>query len=82
MKKINTVCLITVLLMQLFTQNSGIETISRLIKLPVAKAGSAVAFPENTPPVQTNVSDALYFKTGSEGFPYTGAEENSSENNE
>lgn len=68
MKKINTVCLITVLLMQLLTQNNGVGTISRLMKSPIIKAGSAVAFPENIPQTRTNVSDALYFKTGSGSF--------------
>jgi len=54
-------------------QNVGIGTISPLMKLHIAKADSAVALLENTQALNTNVKTALYFKTGSGPFPYTGA---------
>jgi|GEM_PF-913394 len=51
----------------------GIGTISPLMKLHVVKADSAVALLENTQTLNTNVSNALYFKTGNGLLPYTGA---------
>ena len=53
--------------------NVGIGTISPLMKLHVVKADSAVALLENTQTLNTNVSNALYFKTGNGLLPYTGA---------
>ena len=51
----------------------GIGTSNPLMGLHIAKADSAVALFENTQALNVNVSNALYFKTGSGGFPYTGA---------
>lgn len=53
--------------------NVGIGTISPLMKLHVVKADSAVALLENTQILNTNISNALYFKTGNGLLPYTGA---------
>jgi hypothetical protein len=52
---------------------TGIGTILPLMKLHVAKADSAVALFENTQYLNTNVSTAIYFKTGNGALPYTGA---------
>jgi hypothetical protein len=54
-------------------QNVGIGTPSPLMKLHVVHSDSAVALLENTQTLNTNVSTAMYFKTGSGSFPYTGA---------
>ena len=51
----------------------GIGTITPAMKLHVAKTDSAVALFENTQFLNTNVSTALYFKTGNGTLPYTGA---------
>ena len=53
--------------------NTGIGTINPLARLHVAKADSAVALFENTQALNTNVSTAIYFKTGKGSLPYTGA---------
>ncbi len=54
-------------------QNVGIGTTTPLMKLHVVKGDSAVALLENTQTLAANISDALYFKTGSGSYPYTGA---------
>jgi hypothetical protein len=51
----------------------GIGTSTPLMGIHVAKADSAVALFENTQALNTNVSTALYFKTGNSGPAYTGA---------
>ncbi len=51
----------------------GIGTISPLMKLHVQSADSAVLLLENAQSLATGVSNALYFKTGSGAYPYTGA---------
>lgn len=56
-----------------FAQNVGIGTASPLMELHIKSADSAVALLENTQALNTNIKNALYFKTGSGGFPYTGA---------
>ncbi len=58
---------------QFYAQNVGIGTNSPLMKLHVSKPDSAVALLENTQLLAANVSNALYFKTGSGSYPYTGA---------
>ena len=57
----------------LSAQHIGIGTAVPLMKLHVAKSDSAVALLENTQTLDAGTSTALYFKTGSAGFPYTGA---------
>jgi hypothetical protein len=54
-------------------QNVGIGNTIPLMRLHVTKADSAVALFENTQNLSTDVSNALYFKTGNGSFPYTGA---------
>ena len=54
-------------------QNVGIGTPTPLMKLHIVKSDSAIFLLENTQALNTNVSTALYFKTGSGSFPYTGA---------
>jgi hypothetical protein len=54
-------------------QNVGIGNSAPLMKLHVTKTDSAVALFENTQTLNTNVSNAMYFKTGSGATPYTGA---------
>ena len=51
----------------------GIGTSTPLMGIHVAKTDSAVALFENTQALNTNVSNALYFKTGNSGSAYTGA---------
>ncbi|MEP7236521.1 MAG: hypothetical protein ABI685_01605 [Ferruginibacter sp.] len=51
----------------------GIGNAIPLMKLHISGSDSAVALLENTQALNTNVSNALYFKTGSGSFPYTGA---------
>ena len=58
----------------------GISTISPLMKLHVVNTDSAVALLENTQALNTNVSNALYFKTGSGVLSYTGAVKTIGEN--
>ncbi|MGF2411979.1 MAG: beta strand repeat-containing protein [Ferruginibacter sp.] len=53
--------------------NVGIGTVSPLMKLHVVKSDSAVALFETTQTLNTNVSNAVYFKTGNGSLPYTGA---------
>ena len=53
--------------------NTGIGTTLPLMNLHVSSADSAVALLENTQFLNTNVSNALYFKTGTGALPYTGA---------
>lgn len=56
-----------------FSQNVGIGTTAPLMKLHVVNADSAVAVLENSQVLNTNVSNALYFKTGNGVYPYNGA---------
>jgi hypothetical protein len=58
----------------------GISTINPLMKLHVVNTDSAVALLENTQALNTNVSNALYFKTGNAGAAYTGAVKTIGEN--
>jgi hypothetical protein len=51
----------------------GIGTPTPLMGLHVAKTDSAVVLFENTQALNSNISNAMYFKTGSSSFPYTGA---------
>ena len=51
----------------------GLSTITPLMKLHVVNTDSAVALLENTQALNTNVSNAMYFKTGSGVLSYTGA---------
>jgi trimeric autotransporter adhesin len=51
----------------------GIGTSTPLMGIHVAKTDSAVALFENTQALNTNTSNAVYFKTGSGAAPYTGA---------
>ena len=73
MKNIFIFCFASLISLHTLAQNVGIGTINPLMKLHVAKPDSAVAVFENTQALNVNVSNALYFKTGSGGFPYTGA---------
>jgi hypothetical protein len=57
----------------IWAQNVGVGNSAPLMKLHVTKSDSAVALFENTQSLNTNVSNALYFKTGSGAAPYTGA---------
>lgn len=59
--------------LQLFAQNVGIGTNVPVAKLHVSKSDSAVAVFENTEALNTAVSNALYFKTGTGFLTYTGA---------
>lgn len=74
MKKI-ILCIALLLTMGaiVFAQNVGIGNIAPLMNLHVTSADSAVVLLENTQALNTNVSNALYFKTGSGLFTYTGA---------
>lgn len=56
-----------------YAQNVGIGTTNPLMKLHISKGDSAVALLENIQSLNINVSNALYFKTGSGIVPYTGA---------
>lgn len=56
-----------------FSQNIGIGANAPLMKLHVANTDSAIALFENTQPLAVGVSNAIYFKTGSGGYNYTGA---------
>lgn len=60
--------------------NTGVGTTNPLMKLHVTKADGEVALFENTQSLNTNVSSALYFKTGSAGASYTGAVKTIGEN--
>lgn len=51
----------------------GVGTITPLMKLHVVKTDSALALFENSQALNTNVSNALYFKTGNGLLSYTGA---------
>ena len=54
-------------------QNVGIGNTIPLMKLHITAPDSAVALLENTQTLNTNVKNALYFKTGNAFYPYTGA---------
>lgn len=51
----------------------GIGTISPLARLHVRNGDEGVAMFENTQSLTTNISNSIYFKTGSGTYPYTGA---------
>lgn len=73
MKKLLFITIIFCLTKNSIAQNVGIGTTYPLMKLHIAKNDSAVALFENTQPLNINVSNALYFKTGNSFFSYTGA---------
>ncbi|MES2776953.1 MAG: hypothetical protein V4722_22440 [Bacteroidota bacterium] len=73
MKKVGIVGIVLIVASNGYAQNAGIGTAAPLMKLHVAKADSAVGLLENTQLLNTNVKTALYFKTGSGPYPYTGA---------
>jgi len=72
-KKIVAIAMVSIVALKSSAQNVGIGTASPLMKLHVAKTDSAVALFENTQALNSNVSNALYFKTGAGNTPYTGA---------
>src|SRR5438067_3305150 len=73
MKKVILILAVMVIISNnLFSQNVGIGISIPLMRLHVSKTDSAVALFENTQLLNTNVSNALYFKTGSGVYPYTG----------
>ena len=55
------------------TGNVGISTTTPLMNLHVVNSDGAVLLLENTQPLNTSINTALYFKTGSGTYPYTGA---------
>ena len=54
-------------------QNVGIGNAIPLMKLHISKPESDVLLLENTQTLNTNISNALYFKTGNGSYQYTGA---------
>jgi len=73
MQKIIAVSIVSIVAFKSNAQNVGIGTATPIMKLHIAKADSAIALFENTQALNTNVSNALYFKTGTGTTPYTGA---------
>jgi hypothetical protein len=73
MKKIIFFALVSFFIDDVNAQNVGIGNSSPKMKLHVTGTDSAVGLLENTQALDVNVSTALYFKTGSGSFPYTGA---------
>lgn len=54
-------------------QNVGIGNAIPLMKLHISKPESDVLLLENTQTLNTNISNAMYFKTGNGSYQYTGA---------
>lgn len=73
MKKIILLFIIFCITKNSIAQNVGIGNVTPLMNLHVSSTDSAVALLENTQTLVPNVSNGLYFKTGSGSFPYTGA---------
>lgn len=73
MKSSLFVCFCGIMTYQVSAQNLGIGTNDPIMKIHVSKSDSALALFENTQPLALDVSTALYFKTGSGLYPYTGA---------
>jgi hypothetical protein len=73
MKKIFFFVILIFFVKNIIAQNVGIGNVAPLMNLHVTSTDSAVALFENTQALNVNVSNAMYFKTGSSGFPYTGA---------
>jgi hypothetical protein len=73
MKKIIAIIIVIIYVNNISAQNVGIGNSVPLMRLHVTKPDSAVALFENTQTLNTNVSNAIYFKTGSGIVPYTGA---------
>ena len=73
MKSLLFVCFCGIMTYQVFAQNLGICINDPIMKIHVSKSDSALALFENTQPLALDVSTALYFKTGSGLYPYTGA---------
>ena len=51
----------------------GVGTVTPLMKFHIVSTDSEIALLENTQLLNTDVTSALYFKTGSGSWPYTGA---------
>lgn len=81
MKKIFFVAIVMAPVLDITAQNVGVGNTNPLMKLHVTKADSAVALLENTQALNSNVSTALYFKTGTGIIQYTGALKTIGENN-
>jgi Protein of unknown function (DUF1566) len=64
-----TLCFINIIA----AQNVGIGVISPQMKLHVLSSNDSSALFENTNVLNLGVTNALYFKTGNVGYPYTGA---------
>ncbi len=73
MKKIVLFLVVLILFNKIIAQNVGIGNATPLMNLHVSSTDSAIALLENTQTLNTNVTSALHFKTGSGSFPYTGA---------
>jgi hypothetical protein len=73
MKKIFLIISVSIFANKSIAQKVGIGTIVPLMNLHVSSTDSAVALLENTQALNTNVKNALYFKTGNGATPYTGA---------
>ncbi len=73
MKKLLFFTLVIVFAQNIIAQNVGIGNVAPLMNLHVTSTDSAVALLENTQTLVPNVSNGLYFKTGSGSFSYTGA---------
>lgn len=73
MKKIFLLIILFCTSKNIMAQNVGIGNTTPLMNLHVTSTDSAVALLENTQALNTNIKNALYFKTGSGSFPYTGA---------
>ena len=73
MKKVFSLFIAVLFMAMAYSQNVGIGTTTPLMKLHVASSDSALLVLENVQTLNTNISNSLYFKTGSGTYPYTGA---------